>query len=167
MAAKQRVAQEALHGAALVEAVRENPYVQRLLHDDDLRTSLQDALESSKSAYERASKKGRRGGAKKLVQDQKLHDELRSAFEAAKSVQSALQDAPKHSTATATAKRRGPGRLLALAIVGGAIALVASSGLRDKVLDLLFGPEETFDYVPAANGNGSSAAATPSGTTAN
>ena len=34
----------------------------------------------------------------------------------------------------------------------GAIALVASSGLRDKVLDLLFGPEETFDYVPAANG---------------
>lgn len=165
MAAKQRVAQEALHGAALVEAVRENPYVQRLLNDEELRTSLQDALESSKSAYERASKKGRRGGAKKLVQDQKLHDELRSAFEAAKSVQSAFQDAPKHPTAKKTSKGRG--RLLTIAILGGLIAVVASSGLRDKVLDLLFGPEETFDYVPAANGNGSSATATPSSTTAN
>lgn len=165
MAAKQRVAQEALHGAALVEAVRENPYVQRLLNDDDLRTSLQDALESSKSAYERASKKGRRGGAKKLVQDQKLHEELRAAFDAAKSVQSALQDAPKHPTPAKASKGRG-GRLLTVAIIGGLAAVVLSSGLRDKLLDLLFGPEETFDYVPAANGNGSTPAAAPSGTTA-
>jgi hypothetical protein len=165
MAAKQRVQQEALHGAALVEALRENPYVQRLLNDDDLRANLQEALESSKSAYERASKKGRRGGAKTLVQDQKLHDELRAAFDAAKSVQSALQDAPKHPTAKK--KSKGRGRLLGIAIIGGVLAVALSSGLRDKVLDLLFGPEETFDYVPAANGNGSTPAATPSSTTAN
>lgn len=159
MAAKQRVQQEALHGAALVEALRENPYVQRLLNDDDLRKNVQEALESGKSAYERASKKGRRGGAKKLVQDQKLHDELRAAFEAARSVQSALSDAPSSPTGKA---RKGRGRLLGVAIIGAGLAVVLSSGLRDKVLDLLFGPEETFDYVPTTNGNGATPAATPS-----
>jgi hypothetical protein len=163
MAAKERVQQEALHGAALVEALRENPYVQRLLNDDDLRANLQEALESGKSAYERASKKGRRGGAKKLVQDQKLHDELRAAFDAAKSVQSALQDAPKVG---GTKSKKGRGRLLVLALVGGGLAVILSSGLRDKVLDLLFGPEETFDYVPTTNGNGAAPAAAPSSTTA-
>jgi hypothetical protein len=163
MAAKKRVAQEAAHGAAVVEAIRENPYVQRLLADDDLRGHLQEALDSGKSAYERASKSNKRGGAKKLVKDQKLQSDLKAAFEAAKSAQEKLQDAPKHPTPSA--KGRGRGRLLLLAIVGAGIAVVLSSGLRDKVLDLLFGPEETFDYVPAANGNGSTSAATPSSTT--
>ena len=50
---------------------------------------------------------------------------------------------------------------------GAGLAVVLSSGLRDKVLDLLFGPEETFDYVPAANGNGATPSAAPSGTPAN
>ncbi len=58
------------------------------------------------------------------------------------------------------------GGLLVIAVVGAALAVVLSSGLRDKVLDLLFGPEETFDYVPTTNGNGASASAAPSGTTA-
>jgi hypothetical protein len=166
MAAKQRVQQEALHGAALVEALRENPYIQRLLADDDLRDHLQEALDSGKSAYERASKKGRRGGAKKLVHDQKLHDDLKAAFEAAKSAQSALKDAPKNPAAK---KKGGKGRLAILALVGAGLAVVLSSGLRDKLLDLLFGPEETFDYVPTTNGNGSTPTATPTstGTTTN
>ena len=77
MAAKQRVQEEALHGAALVEAIRESPYVQRLLADEDLRSNLQEAIESGKSAYDRAAKK-RRGGAKKLIQDQKLQNDLKA-----------------------------------------------------------------------------------------
>ncbi|MBO9531615.1 MAG: hypothetical protein J7513_01420 [Solirubrobacteraceae bacterium] len=159
MAAKKRVQQEAAHGAAVVEALRENPYVQRLLADDDLRAHLTEALESGKSAYERASKTSKRGGAKKLVTDQKLQDDLKAVYEAAKSAQEKLQDAPKHPTGT---KKKGRGRFLVLAVVGAGLAVVLSSGLRDKVLDLLFGPEETFDYVPATNGNGASASTTPS-----
>ena len=34
-----------------------------------------------------------------------------------------------------------------LAIIGGAVALGVSSDLRNKVLDLLFGAEEEFDYT--------------------
>ncbi len=33
-----------------------------------------------------------------------------------------------------------------LLAVGGVLALVFSEGLRSKVLDLLFGAEEEFDY---------------------
>ncbi|MFT4035485.1 MAG: hypothetical protein QM679_07910 [Patulibacter sp.] len=164
MAAKQRVQQEAAHGAAVVEALREHPYLQRLLADDDLRAHIQEALESGKSAYDRASKTRKRGGAKKLVTDQRLQEELRAAFEAAKTAQEKLHDAPK----APGAKKKGRGRLLAVALVGAGLAVVLSSGLRDKLLDLLFGPEETFDYVPATNGNGNGAtpAAEPSSSTA-
>ena len=50
--------------------------------------------------------------------------------------------------------RRGYGVLastvlgvLLLAIIGGAVAIGVSSDLRNKVLDLLFGAEEEFDYT--------------------
>ena len=53
----------------------------------------------------------------------------------------ALKDGPKKK------RRGGLGRLLLLAIVGGALALALSEDLRNKVLDALFGAEEEFDYT--------------------
>ncbi|MEA2191933.1 MAG: hypothetical protein QOI73_2054, partial [Solirubrobacteraceae bacterium] len=50
--------------------------------------------------------------------------------------------------ARATGRRRcGLGRILLLALVGGAVAIAVSEGLRNKVLDALFGAEEEFDYT--------------------
>jgi hypothetical protein len=43
-------------------------------------------------------------------------------------------------------RRRGIGRSLVLVAVGGVLAVALSEGLRTKVLDLLFGAEEEFDY---------------------
>ena len=71
----------------------------------------------------------------------------------------ALHEAPK--------QRKGLsfGRLVLLTVVSGAIALAVSEGLRKKVLDVLFGAEEEFEYTstttspPAAS---ESAAATSS-----
>ncbi len=154
MAAKDKAEQSALQGAALLEAVKDNPYVQRILADEDLREQVREAYESSTAAYKRASKSKR--PAQALVKDAKLQKDLKAAYEAAKAAQEALRDAPGNPTAK---RGGGKGKFLVIAILGGVIALVASSGLRDKVLDLLFGPEETFDYVPAANGNGTTAAA--------
>ncbi len=34
-----------------------------------------------------------------------------------------------------------------LAAVGGLLAIALNEGLRTKILDLLFGAEETFDYT--------------------
>jgi len=45
-------------------------------------------------------------------------------------------------------KKRGRVKgLVGLALVGGIGALVASEGLRKKVLDALFGAEEEFEYT--------------------
>ena len=40
----------------------------------------------------------------------------------------------------------GAGRLVLLLLVAAIAALVLSEGLRSKVLDMLFGAEEEFDY---------------------
>ncbi len=48
----------------------------------------------------------------------------------------------------AEARGGGVGRLLLLLIVGSVLALALSETLRTKVLDLLFGAEEEFDYSP-------------------
>ncbi len=152
---KEKAEQRAEQGQAIVELLKSNPYVQRVLADEDLRDQVRDAVDSGRSAYQRASKSKR--PAKALINDAKLQRELKAAFESAKSAQYALRDAPSNPTGK---RKGGKGRLLGLALVGGAIALVASSSLRDKVLDMLFGPEETFDYVPATNGAAAQSGAT-------
>ena len=43
-------------------------------------------------------------------------------------------------------RRGGVARSLLVLALGGALALALSEGLRTKVLDLLFGAEEEFDY---------------------
>lgn len=44
----------------------------------------------------------------------------------------------------------GFGRILGLASLAGIGALAVSEGLRTKLLDLLFGAEEEFEYTPPA-----------------
>jgi hypothetical protein len=45
------------------------------------------------------------------------------------------------------AERRGGGRLLKLLVLVGLIVLVSNQSVRTKVLDLLFGAEEEFEYT--------------------
>ena len=40
------------------------------------------------------------------------------------------------------------GRILLVALAGAILALVLNEELRNRALDLLFGAEEEFDYVP-------------------
>jgi len=140
--AKTKVAKAG--GAAAVTTV--SPYVQRLVQDAELRDNLRTAFDSGKVAYGRLS--NGKGPATALLDDKKLHKELSNAAGALKDAADALRDGPKRK------KRGGLGKLLLLAIIGGGVALVASEGLRNKVLDKLFGAEEEFDYqsttAPAA-----------------
>jgi hypothetical protein len=43
----------------------------------------------------------------------------------------------------------GIGRFVLLAIIAAVLAVTFSEGLREKILDTLFGAEEEFDYTPA------------------
>ena len=137
MAAKKKAVKAGAGAYAAGKAVRENEYVQRLVEDDELRDNLRNAFESARKAYIRMS--NGKGPVKAVTEDKKTQKELRQAAASLKDAAESLRGGKR--------KKRGKGRLLLLAIVGGAIALAASEGLRKKVLDALFGAEEEFDYT--------------------
>ena len=135
MAAKGKAAK--VTGAAA--AVQANPYVQRVIEDDELRDNVRVAYEAAKDAYGRLS--NGKGPTKALLDDKKLHKDLREAADALRDAGTALRDGKKRR------RRGGLGRKLFVLIVGAGIALAVSSDLRNKVLDALFGAEEEFDYT--------------------
>jgi hypothetical protein len=137
MAAKRRAAKTGAGVWAAGRAVRNNPYIERLIEDDELRDNLRTAFESSRKAYERIAD-GRGPGA--IVDDKKTQRELKDAAGSLRDAAQALRGARRRRKA----KRRGS--LIFLAVVGVGTAMVMNEGLRKKVLDLLFGAEEEFEY---------------------
>ena len=118
----------------------------------------------------------------RLIEDQELRENLRSAFVSAKKaygrvngkgpakalddkkVQRELKDAASSLKEAAESlrgqkKKRRKGRILLVGLVGAGLALALSEGLRKKVLDALFGAEEEFEYTatttPASNSGSS------------
>jgi hypothetical protein len=155
MASKKKKAAKGAAGAvAAGKAAASNPYVNRLIEDEELRDNLRTAYESAKKAYGRMS--NGKGPAKALLDDKKTQKELQSAATSLKEAADALRGKQK---------KRGGGlrRLVLVAIVGGGVALVLSEGLRKKVLDALFGAEEEFEYTSTTSPTNSSGASTGAG----
>jgi hypothetical protein len=151
MAAKKQAAK----ARKAAEGAWGNPYVRRVAEDAELRENVRQAYESLRTVYGRLSN-GKPVG-KQLTEDKKLHKEVRNAAEALRDAGSALREGPKKR------KRRGGfGKLLFVGLVGAGVALVVSEGLRNKVLDALFGAEEEFDYTSTTT---PSAPPTPAGET--
>jgi hypothetical protein len=123
----------------VASAARSNPYLRRALEDEDLRDNIRVAFEAARDAYGRLSN-GKKP-AKALMDDKKLQKDLRKSAEALKEAGAALREGPKKK------RRFGLGKLLFVAIIGGAIAVATNEGIRNKVLDLIFGAEEEFDYT--------------------
>jgi hypothetical protein len=108
----------------------------------------------------------------RLIEDDDLRDNLRTAFESAKKAYSRMsngkgpvrsltedkktqKDLREAATSLREAadslrgkkKKRRRGRMLLIGLVGAGLALAMSEGLRKKVLDALFGAEEEFEYT--------------------
>jgi hypothetical protein len=130
----------------IYDTARENPYVQRLIEDEELRDSLKDAFEAAKGAYGRATGNGK-GAVKAVTSDKKVQKDLRQAAESLKEASDRFQNPPK--------RKGGIGRLLLIAVIGAVIALAVSEGARKAVLDALFGAEEEFEYTSTTSINGS------------
>ena len=130
---------KAAAAAGAVEAARTNPYVQRVIEDDDLRDNVRVAFEAARDAYDRLS--NGKTPTKVLTDDKKFHKDLQTAAEALKDAGSSLRDGPKKK------RKGGFGRKLVLLAVAGGLAIALSADLRSKVLDALFGAEEEFDYT--------------------
>ena len=135
MAAKKKAAKAQ---KAAVRA-RYNPYVQRVVDDEDLRQNIVQAYESSRDAFARLS--NGKSPSKQIFDDKKLQKNLREAAESFRDASVALREAPKKQ------RSGGFGRILLIGLVGGGLALALSEGLRKKVLDALFGAEEEFEYT--------------------
>ena len=111
---------------------------------------------------------------RRLIEDEDLRENLRTAFDSSKKVYSRISDGKgpqavvddkktrkelkeaissfreaaeslRGAKQKRKAKRRG-GLLLVL-VVGGVAAVAVNEGLRKKVLDALFGAEEEFEYT--------------------
>ena len=157
MASKKTQAAKAGAGAvAAGKAVKDNPYVRRVVEDEELRDNLRTAFESARKAYGRMS--NGKGPVKSITEDKKTQKQLR---EAASSLREAA-DSLKGAKRTRKRKRRG-GLLLILIGAGAAIAL--SEGLRSKLLDTLFGSEEEFEYSSTTSPQSSGTNAAPVGST--
>ncbi|HEU5061832.1 MAG TPA: hypothetical protein VFT79_01620 [Solirubrobacterales bacterium] len=138
---------KAARAGDIYETARENPYVQRLIEDEELRDSLKDAFEAAKNAYGRATGNGK-GTVKAVTSDKKVQKDLRKAAENLQEASERIRSKPKK-------RKGGIGRLLLIAIVGAVIALAVSEGARKAVLDALFGAEEEFEYTSTTSINGS------------
>ena len=137
---------KATQAADLYSTARENPYVQRLVEDEELRDSLKKAFEAARGAYGRATSNG--GTVKAVTGDKKVQRDLKTAAENLRDASEALR-APKKR------KKSRLGRIVLLALVGAIVALILSEDARKTVLDALFGAEEEFEYTSTTSINGS------------
>ena len=121
------------------------PYIQRVIQDATLRDNVRTAYDSTKSAYARLT--NGKAPAKALLEDKKLQRDLQHAVEALREATNALSEAPKKQRPR---KKKGMrlGRKLMIATLGFGLALAGSESLRTKVLDMVFGKEEEFEYTP-------------------
>ena len=158
MASKKKQAAKAGAGAvAAGKAVKDNPYVQRIVEDEELRENVRTAFESARKAYARMS--NGKGPVKALTEDKKTQKQLREAATSLREAADSLRNAKSGR------KKRKRGRGLMLLFVGAGLAIALNEGLRSKVLDALFGSEEEFEYSWTTSPEQSGTNAAPVGST--
>ncbi|MGH2986254.1 MAG: hypothetical protein ACRDLO_06165 [Solirubrobacterales bacterium] len=119
-----------------VGAAGDNPYLRRLMEDEELRDSVRSAFDAAKDAYARLSRNG--SVIDTAIDDKKVHKDLKQAAENLREASNRLRGKER--------KRRW-GRVIIIGLAGAALAMVLSEGLRKAVLDKLFGAEEEFEYT--------------------
>jgi hypothetical protein len=127
-------------------AAREDA-VRNLIENQDLHDDLRNLAEAAKTAYARVA-----SNPQALLQDKKVHSEVRAGTSALLDAKSQLVGKPP--------KKKKRGRFFLLTLIGSVVAVATVPALRTKALDLVFGPEEELDYsvgsaagTPSPNGN--------------
>ena len=115
-----------------------NPYVRRILEDEELRENIRVAFQAAKGAYARMS--NGKGPAKAILDDKRVHRDLRTAAES-------LRDASDQLRGKRRGGGFGLGKAILIALIGAALVLILSEDARKAVLDKLFGAEEEFEYT--------------------
>jgi hypothetical protein len=133
MANKSSKASRARSAAA---SATSNPYLKRIVEDEELRDSVVTAFEAARHAYDRLSSNG--NVVDTMIDDKKVHKDLKEAAENLRDASNRLRGKQR---------KRHWGRIILIAIAGAVLALALSEDLRKAVLDALFGAEEEFEYT--------------------
>ena len=122
------------------------PYVDRALHDEELRESLKSAYSSARTIYdELIGKRGVSGVATRVATDRDIQDELRSAISDLRNAAERVQGKQQ--------RKRSNGLLLVIGL--GLAALfnpISGEATRKWLSDRLFGGGDDFTYQGGGKG---------------
>ena len=133
------------------------PYVERALHDEELRESVQNAFDSARSIYDQLiAKRGMTGVASRVATDKEIQDELRTALDELRTAASRVQG---RKVKRVEIEDEHGGRNATLLIAGIALGIlfnpVTGPGARKWLADRVFGGDDDFTYQ-GGNGTGAS-----------
>ena len=125
------------------------PYLDRALHDQELRDNLRSAYKSARTIYdELIGKRGVTGVASRVAADKDIQEELRSTIADLRKAADRVQGKEPHKSRN--------GLLLFLGIVLGVLFNpVTGESTRKWLSDRVFGGGDDFTYQ-GGSGNGSS-----------
>jgi hypothetical protein len=141
----------------LEKADTARPYVDRALHDEELRGNLKEAFGAARDVYnELLGNRGAVGVAQRLATDEDIQDNLRRAVEELRSAADRVQGKEDHSTRN---------RMLLLAGITAGILFNPMTGpaTRKWLMDKITGADDDYDYSvtapspPATTNSGSTA----------
>ncbi len=123
------------------------PYVERALHDAELRDNVRNAYESARSIYsELMGHRGVSGVATRVATDKDIQDELRSTIAELRKAADRVQGKEEH-------KSRNGGLLFLGILLGILFNPISGPKTRKWISDHLLGGGDDFTYQ---GGNGSS-----------
>jgi len=122
------------------------PYLDRALHDEELRESVRNAYSSARTVYdELVGRRGVTGVATRVATDKEIQDELRSTIAELRRAAGRVQGRQER-------KGRAGGLLLIGIVLGILFNPMTGPQTRKWLSDRLFGGEDDFTYQ---GGNGS------------
>jgi len=126
------------------------PYVDRALHDEELRENVRNAYESARTIYnELIGKRGVSGVATRIATNKDIQDELRSTITELRRAADRVQGRAEHKSRNGT-----------LLFVGIALGVlfnpITGPATRKWLSDRLFGGGDDFKYQGGGNGSNGS-----------
>ena len=126
------------------------PYIDRALHDDELRESVRNAYDSARTIYnELIGRRGVTGLATRVATDKDIQDELRATIAELRRAADRVQGKDQH-------KSRNGGLLFIGILLGILFNPMTGPSTRKWLSDRVFGGSDDFTYQGGGSGNGSS-----------
>ena len=137
-------------GRLIDRADEMRPYVDRALHDEELRDNVKEAFAAAREVYnELLGNRGAVGVAAKVASDKDIQDNLRKAVEELRTAADRMQGKEDHTTRN---------RMLLLTGITLGILFNPKTGpqTRKWIMDKVTGADDSYDYdstsAPATNG---------------